>query len=296
MEEKEANTEVKAEEKVKLLKPKFNSGFLTRAKSAIIIVAVVFAVSYIGGFFFTLAMAVCAAYSVYEWANLTLSNKTVDERLRLMAMAFAGSIVIISGLVDNPAMTLWILFAFCFFILSFNASKDGPYIAKFIFGIVYICFSLNVMVWLRNVSPHGFYNVITLISIVWSSDVFAYISGKTIGGPKLAPAISPKKTWAGFIGSSVGAGIVAAMLASPVTLAIFGAETLGGLGWFGYMLIGFILAMFGQAGDLLVSLLKRHYNVKDTGNIIPGHGGLLDRIDALILVTMIFGSLAVILR
>ncbi len=293
--EKTVEVEIKAENRPEALKPKFSSSFLTRIKSALIMAVIICAVVVTGDFFFTLAMAACAAYAVYEWSNMTLSNKTVHEKLQPMAMAFAGAIVVISGLVDNPAMTLWILFAFCFFILSFNVSKEGPNITKFIFGIAYICFSLNVMVWLRNVSPNGLYNVVTLLFIVWASDTFAYISGKSIGGPKLAPTISPNKTWAGFIGSSVGAGIITALLATPPVLAIFSATTLGGLGWVGYMVIGAILAMFGQAGDLLVSLLKRHYDVKDTGNLIPGHGGLLDRIDALILVTMVFGSLAIIL-
>lgn len=154
-----------------------------------------------------------------------------------------------------------------------------------LFGIVYISFSIGIMIWLRNIPGNGLYHVLTLLLIVWASDISAYFSGKAIGGPKLAPTISPKKTWAGFFGSSLGAGIVAAMLAY-----FYGTATVGGLSWQWYAVMGFVLAMFGQVGDLFISIVKRHYGVKDTGTLIPGHGGILDRIDALLLVALSFGT------
>ena len=164
-----------------------------------------------------------------------------------------------------------------------------------IFGIVYIGFSMGMMVWLRNSSDYGLYNMLTLLLIVWASDIFAYFAGKTIGGLKLAPKISPKKTWAGFIGSSVGAAVVAAGLTCPCLLAKWDVVTIGHMSWTGYAAMGFVLAMFGQAGDLFISFIKRCCNVKDTGSLIPGHGGLLDRIDALLLVSLLFGVIVIIL-
>lgn len=163
-------------------------------------------------------------------------------------------------------------------------------------GSAYIGLALGMMAWLRNATEHGLYNMLTLLLIVWASDISAYFTGKTIGGPKLAPAISPKKTWSGFWGSSVGAGLAAAALACPCLLDKFGVETIGGMSWMAYGAMGFVLAMFGQAGDLIESAFKRRYGVKDSGTIMPGHGGILDRIDALMLVSIVFGAIAMYFR
>lgn len=163
-------------------------------------------------------------------------------------------------------------------------------------GTLYISFSIGMMIWLRNSADHGLYHMLTLILIVWASDVSAYFSGRAIGGPKLAPKISPKKTWAGFFGSSIGSALVAAGMTCPVVLQSLGGATIGGLSWREYAVLGFFLAMFGQAGDLLVSIFKRYYGVKDTGTLIPGHGGILDRIDALLLVAILFGAFAMYFR
>ena len=132
--------------------------------------------------------------------------------------------------------------------------------------------------------------MLTLLLIIWASDVSAYFSGKAIGGKKLAPKISPKKTWAGFIGSSIGAAIIAAVS------TLFVTKTIGHMSWFGYAVMGSTLAMFGQVGDLLISVFKRHYGIKDTGTIIPGHGGILDRIEALLFVALLFGSLTMLMK
>lgn len=128
---------------------------------------------------------------------------------------------------------------------------------------------------------HGILVILFLAACVWGSDTFAYFSGKLIGGPKLAPRISPNKTWAGFAGGFAGAVI----LSSLVLHFWQGSIPLPAI------LLAMVLALFSQAGDLGESWLKRRFSVKDSSRIIPGHGGLMDRIDGLIIAgTALFAA------
>lgn len=269
-----------------------NSGLATRAKSAAVLMVVVLVLLYFGGFSYTILMAAMAAAACYEWARMVSDQgKKHHKGIPPLAAVIAIFGVLSSGVVYNPITSFYFLVALCFLIFAFNYAQKGSGVRALIIGILYIGFSTCVMVWLRNTAPHGLFHTATLLLIVWASDISAYFTGRAIGGPKLAPRISPKKTWAGFIGSSLGAGLVAGALACPWAVAQLGVETVGGMGSLGYFIMGFILAMFGQAGDLLISVFKRHFDVKDTGAMIPGHGGVLDRIDALILVALIFGCI-----
>lgn len=138
-------------------------------------------------------------------------------------------------------------------------------------GVVYICIPSGILIWLRGDVSSGMITILWLFAVVWSADIAAYLFGRSIGGPKLAPRISPKKTWSGFFGGVTVATIVAGLFAvywgeSPVSLAIWGA----------------VVAIASQAGDLLESAIKRRFDVKDSSSLIPGHGGVLDRVDALV--------------
>lgn len=128
--------------------------------------------------------------------------------------------------------------------------------------------------------PAGVFLVLSLMISVWAGDIGAYAAGKKIGGPKLAPRISPNKTWAGFAGAMAGSGV--ALMLFDLFSSHFTAAPVAVLA------TGLLLGAVGQAGDLLVSTVKRRVGVKDTGQIIPGHGGLLDRIDSLLLVTPVY--------
>lgn len=138
-------------------------------------------------------------------------------------------------------------------------------------GVVYIAAPCGALIWLRGDDVPGMITVMWLFAVVWSADIGAYLTGRALRGPKLAPRISPGKTWAGFVGGVVIAGIVAAGFARA---------------WEGDMLSlglwGFAVAVASQVGDLAESALKRRFDVKDSSNLIPGHGGVLDRVDALV--------------
>lgn len=129
--------------------------------------------------------------------------------------------------------------------------------------------------------------IVMIFAITWLTDTFAYLIGRTFKGPKLAPKISPNKTISGGIGGLIG-GMGGAMLVYLLVYNIPALSTIlsmHSLAWWHFLLIGLFGSIVGQAGDLFESKLKRISNVKDSGNIFPGHGGMLDRIDAMIFIT-----------
>jgi phosphatidate cytidylyltransferase len=134
--------------------------------------------------------------------------------------------------------------------------------------------------WLRALPGEGLQTLFWVLALVWAVDTGAYFAGRAIGGPKLAPRISPNKTWAGL-----GGGVAAALLVGIAAAALTGAKALP---------LAFIsagLAFVEQAGDLMESAIKRRFNAKDAGRLIPGHGGLLDRVDGLIATLLAVAAL-----
>lgn len=159
-------------------------------------------------------------------------------------------------------------------------------VARFLWilgGLAYVGLATAFLVFLREFAE--IYILLGLIGLVISTDTGAYFAGRTFGGPKIAPAISPSKTWSGLFGG---------MTASALFLSILGHNTEGFALW--QPLIGAGLAVVAQAGDFFESWMKRRAGVKDSGNLIPGHGGLFDRADGLVAVLCITALLVVILQ
>jgi phosphatidate cytidylyltransferase len=125
--------------------------------------------------------------------------------------------------------------------------------------------------------------VLWILVLVWATDTGAYAFGRLIGGPRLAPLISPNKTWAGFIGGTLSAGVVGTILAHYIYPML---PSLGGI-----FICSLLLSTVAHAGDLMESAFKRYFGVKDSGSLIPGHGGLLDRLDSLLAVTLVVGAI-----
>lgn len=139
-------------------------------------------------------------------------------------------------------------------------------------GLVYVILPCVALIWLRQTPEIGRHVVFWLFCAVWATDTGAYVAGRSIGGPKLIPRISPNKTWAGLLGGMVSAGIAGGLVASldpampALTLAALAA----------------LVAVVAQAGDFMESAVKRYFGAKDSSQLIPGHGGVLDRLDGLL--------------
>jgi phosphatidate cytidylyltransferase len=136
-------------------------------------------------------------------------------------------------------------------------------------GLIYAGALLLAPILLRRDPTLGFWALLFLFAVVWATDIAAYFAGRAIGGPKLMPAVSPKKTWAGAIGGALG-GVVAGLIV--VKYAGLGVAP-------ALVILAFMLSVVAQAGDLLESAIKRHFGAKDSSGLIPGHGGLMDRLD-----------------
>ena len=169
----------------------------------------------------------------------------------------------------------------------FNMNKKTVFqslkgISIFLSGALYIAIAVGFLLSWRH--QPGL--ILWLLSIVWATDIGAYFVGSYFGGPKLAPRISPRKTWSGFIGGTVFGMAAGWALSSYAGVAI-------PLSLFGTLLI---VSVAAQIGDLIESGVKRYFDVKDSGNIIPGHGGLLDRLDSLLLVAIFYKLLLILVK
>lgn len=173
------------------------------------------------------------------------------------------------------ALAIAISFNEWLFLCGLSPTKQRDlFVGGFYLAVCFIAF-----IFLRIALPQGEYLIFSLLFTIWACDIGAYFTGKTFGGPKMAPAISPNKTWSGMAGGAAASGL--ALLLSDLAFGVVGNALVA-------FIAGVVLAFVGQAGDLLISKQKRRVGVKDTGNLIPGHGGILDRIDSLLLASPVF--------
>ena len=237
-----------------------------RIVSSVVILPPGAALLALGGPVFALLVGVIAICVAWEWARLVSSVGTVLIAC-LTATTCAGLILCYTFL---PTDTMLMAIFACVSIVAAGAMFVRERNALWLFGgFIFSATSCLSVLWLRESEPDGFVLVAWLISAVIATDIGAYVTGRAIGGPRLAPRISPNKTWAGLVGGVAASVAVGGMVAahtetsSVMMLAILSA----------------VLACVAQAGDLFVSLVKRKFGVKDSGRLIPGHGGVLDRVD-----------------
>jgi len=248
-----------------------------RIASAAVLVPVALLALWLGGALWAGLVVLAALGLAWEWVRLCGGDW---RRWPGIAVPLAMLAALGLGLVGLwPAA--WLLVGLGGLALAFRDGWLG-------FGLAYLGVAALALLGLRQ-APGGAANVLFVLAIVWASDIGAYFAGRALGGPKLAPGISPNKTWSGAVG-----GLFAA-----VTVGLTVASAVGGLGK-GWLIVAALAALLGiasQVGDLFESWLKRRYHVKDSSSLIPGHGGLLDRLDGVLaaapiaaLALLVFGA------
>lgn len=253
-----------------------------RALTALILGPIALACVWLGAEWWTLLMALCVAGLAWEWVRLCGGSTrripgAMVPAFVLMAGAAAVSgnfrvavgILLLGGVAVHVLATLW-------------RGPTAPY--WFSAGLLYIGAAGISLIELRHSDLVGRDNVLFLLAVVWASDISAYAAGRYFGGPKLAPAISPNKTWTGAVGGLCGAAAVGAGAA----LAVGDAAAL-----IHAMFIAAALGIATQAGDMLESGIKRRFGVKDSSGLLPGHGGLLDRLDGVMAAAPLAALLSV---
>ncbi|TAL01456.1 MAG: phosphatidate cytidylyltransferase [Rhodospirillaceae bacterium] len=237
----------------------------TRVISAVILAPLFLGLIYLGFPYFHLLLAVIAAIMAWEFS--TMDGREGRKRRVFTVLAAAAAVGATALLGFVAGLTIILATTIAKVVSDQAAGRSGFYLVQA--AIPYV--ALPAITLLFVYASGGADSIYWILAVVWGTDIGAYAFGRLIGGPKLAPAISPKKTWAGAAGGLIcGTGAAAGVMAAlnmPLTLPMFGVAVLASLA--------------AETGDLLESALKRWYDVKDSGTLIPGHGGLMDRFDGL---------------
>ncbi len=269
--------------------------FYIRTGSALILFPPVFFAIWNGGLLYFSLLFVAVILTGWEWNKIAGNWSFGIDSMFLITVVM---LVTTTSFMDyiSLAIMLMLIGAYITYILSRIRGKAEkiPMVPEylnrpvwFFWGVIYLSLAFGGLAYLVNVDPLG----ITNITLMWVflatifNDIFAYIFGSIIKGRKIAPKISPGKSWSGFIAAAL----------STTFLSYFFAITIGSKNELLIMLIGFFMAFFAHFGDMLESSFKRYLKIKDTSNLIPGHGGILDRIDAVVMVALFISIISILL-
>jgi phosphatidate cytidylyltransferase len=263
-----------------------NGNLRLRIASAAVLAPAVLAITYLGGWIFLALCTLAAGGVLWEWTSLVL--RQADARLLTpgwIALLLAGAFVGL-GLPIGAFGTIVIGAVLAGAILAALPAKVGAQsLAEWgAAGVVYAGASLLGPTLLRRDPEWGLAALLFLFASVWCTDIFAYLFGRLIGGPRLWPALSPNKTWSGAI-----AGLIGGVAAGVGVAYASGIAELGTIG-----VMALLLSVLAQAGDLFESAVKRRFGAKDASHLIPGHGGVMDRLDGFLvaaLAALIIGML-----
>ncbi|MCU0884599.1 MAG: phosphatidate cytidylyltransferase [Beijerinckiaceae bacterium] len=257
-----------------------------RIRSGLVMVAVALLTLWWGGWPFALLWVAVGAVAAIEW--LKIVSPEGERTVRLLAAAGAA----LAGLAAHLGWEAAGLGACALTVGAVMAATPKKLRLVAGAGVIYATAIAMAPIIVRAEVQLGLALIAWCFAVVWSTDVAAYFTGRALGGPKLWPSVSPKKTWSGAIGGAL-AGIAAGLLVAWVSRRLGAAWSLGFIATAGCAMLA---SAAGQMGDLLESSLKRHFGVKDSGSIIPGHGGVLDRLDAFVVVVTLVAIAVAIWR
>ena len=242
-----------------------------RVCSALVLVPLAVGTAYLGGWLFAVFWGLAAMGVLWEWTSLVARS---DQRSVLMTGGASLALAVTLVATGHLLAAVIVLAISTLGVASLAPAKWRTWIAA---GVPYAGALGVAPIVLRSDSEDGFLAVIFLFAIVWTTDVVAYFTGRGVGGPKLMSQVSPKKTWSGAIAGTLAALLVAFALAKVAALT----------GLFAIAMLAIILSICAQAGDLFESFLKRRFDAKDSGHLIPGHGGLMDRLDGFVTASVV---------
>ncbi len=239
-----------------------------RFLSALVMITLALSSLFQGGWVFVLFWLVCGLIVNWEWQRI------IDaQRLAWRVGAGGFALVLAAFLVVRHAADVAVFLSAVGAIAAASLAVPGRRVWAFC-GVLYAAALVISVCLLRQSVLHGVEAIIWLFAVVWGTDVMAYMGGRIIGGPKLWPQVSPSKTWAGFL-----VGITSGALLGLVVLSVAFSESIPLASLF---VLGLLTAALSQGGDLLESSIKRHFQVKDSSQLIPGHGGFMDRLDGFV--------------
>lgn len=250
--------------------PKKKSDLKPRLIAGAAMAVVALALTYAGPAPFALLVVLVAVLMCWEWGRVVRGTDFGPQFI-----LHAGTIVaaVAAAAYGQPLAALAAVAAGALVLVL---APIGERRAMSAVGVAYVGLPVVALLWFRADAALGLYAVLFLFVVVWTSDIAAFAAGRSIGGPKLWPRVSPNKTWSGFLGGVGSTAVAGALFAQMVP----GASSLR------LALIALALAIVAQAGDLAESALKRWFGVKDSSSIIPGHGGVMDRADSIVAVSI----------
>jgi phosphatidate cytidylyltransferase len=255
-----------------------NRDLMLRVASALVLAPLAIGTAYFGGWPFALFWSLAAIGVFWEWSALVAGSE------RRSVVMVGGAALVISLALAAGGRLMGAIVVTALGIVATGSVAPAQYRGWAAAGVPYAGAIGIAPIALRADSEDGFVAVMLLFAIVWTTDIVAYFLGRLIGGPKLLPRVSPKKTWSGAI-----SGLLAAVLAA---IAVAKAAELSG--FYSIALVAAILSAVAQAGDLFESRLKRRFGAKDSSHLIPGHGGLMDRLDGFVLAAAVAATIGVL--